>query len=325
MRINLSSFLQRRFNIFIYRKLGWKITLFYIIVLGKLYFFFNRKENQKVKKAIGTVFSEGKSGSEIKSITRNVFRGILFHYYEKLFNAFSSTETLKTFFKLHVQSQGLQVIQNGLAKGNGVLLITGHYGGVEFMPGFLGANNYPITIVVRFSSSQLRQMSIQKAAEFTTKIIDADHTPNVMKAIFESLRENRIVITQCDEIDEWRPSRHETISFLGKKTHLDRTTNILSKRGSAAIVFGAMHRDQKLHYKFTATSPEEMEKHSQHSGNGSVGAAALKYLERFIYKYPQEWYQWKKFSQIETLPSTSRKGEHASPVPLLDPSFGKAS
>ncbi|PQP33764.1 hypothetical protein C6A37_11255, partial [Desulfobacteraceae bacterium SEEP-SAG9] len=116
-------------------------------------------------------------GSEIKSITRNVFRGILFHYYEKLFNAFSSTETLKTFFKLHVQSQGLQVIQNGLAKGNGVLLITGHYGGVEFMPGFLGANNYPITIVVRFSSSQLRQMSIQKAAEFTTKIIDADHTP----------------------------------------------------------------------------------------------------------------------------------------------------
>jgi len=59
MRINLSSFLQRRFNIFIYRKLWWKITLFYITVLGKLYFFFNRKENQKVKKAIGTVFAEG--------------------------------------------------------------------------------------------------------------------------------------------------------------------------------------------------------------------------------------------------------------------------
>jgi lauroyl/myristoyl acyltransferase len=193
------------------------------------------------------------------------------------------------------------------------------------MPGFLGANNYPITIVVRFSSSQLRHRSIQKANEFTTKIIDADDTPNVMKAIFESLRENRIVITQCDEIDEWRPSRDEIISFLGKKTHLDRTTNILSKRGSAAIVFGVMHRDQKLHYKFTATSPEEMEKHFHHSGNGSVGAAALKYLEQFIYKHPQEWYQWKKYSQIETLASNDYEVEHVSPVSLLDPSFGKAS
>ena len=50
-------------------------------------------------------------------------------------------------------------------------------------------------------------MSIQKSRQFGTKIIDADQTPNVMKAVLYNLRNNRIVVTPCDEIDEWRPSR----------------------------------------------------------------------------------------------------------------------
>jgi hypothetical protein len=68
-----------------------------------------------------------------------------------------------------------------------------------------------------------------------------------------------------------------------------------------------------------------MEENFQHTGNGSVGAAALKYLEQFIYKHPQEWYQWKKYLQIETLPWNDQEVERVPSIPLLDPSFGKAS
>ena len=237
MRMKLSSFLQSQPNIFIYQKLGWKFAYHYTNVLGGLYFFFNRADKLKIKNSIYSVFSGLKNDSERRSTTLDVFQGITLHYYEKLFNAFSSAETLKTFFKINMKNEGMTDIEEGLSKGKGILLVTGHFGGVEFIPGYLAAENFPVTIIVRFSSNILRNISMQKAKEFSARIIDVDNTPNIVKAIIENLKANRIVITQCDEINELKPSGHNRISFLGKDIHLDRTMDILMKRVNPTIVF----------------------------------------------------------------------------------------
>jgi len=213
VKIDLSNFLQWRINVFFYKRLSWKVAFFYIYTLGTLFFSLNRKEKEEIESAIHTVFDDRKDNSEIKAVLRNVFRGIFSHYYEKLFNAFSSAETLKTFLDMHIQKQGITAIRRALSNGKGVLLVTGHFGGVEFIPAFLAANSCPVTIIAKFSSEHLRETSIQKAKNFSTRIIDADNTPNIMKAVFDNLRGNRIVITQCDEIGEWRPSRKNTLFF----------------------------------------------------------------------------------------------------------------
>jgi len=293
--------------------------------LGRLYYFFNRKEKWTIERAVRDVFAERKSKSEIKSVTRRVFRGILAHYHEKFFNAFSTNKAWKAFLSTHMENKGMDAITKGLSLGKGVLLITGHLGGVEFIPGFLAVNNFPVTIVVKFSSKQLRNISNQRANEFSARFIDPDRTPNIMKAIFENLKENRIVITQCDEIDEWKPCRHNKIFFLGKQVQLDRTINILSKRCAAAIVFGIMHRNQNLHYKFIATSWEEMAKQFQRSMDMSVGAVVLKFLEQHIYKNPEEWYQWKKYSALETFSPFGTSVEAPAAIPLLEHSLGKVA
>ncbi len=325
MRINLSKFLQWRFNVFIYQKLGWGVAFLYIIIVGKLYFFFNRKEKCKIEDAVTTSFRGCKSESEIRSIKRNVFRGILFHYYEKLFNAFSSADVLRAFLRLHMKSEGLMAVEDGLSKGKGVLLITGHFGGVEFIPGYLGFNNYPVTIVVRFPSSHLRNISVKKADEFATKIIDAENTPNIMKAICDNLKENRIVITLCDEIDEWRPSRHNKVLFLGKQINLDRNIKILFKRGGGSIVFVIMHINNNQEYRFVVSSLEEMAKRLKSSVDMPVGAVVLRFLEQNIYRYPEEWYQWKDYSGMRISPSPRIRVEIAKSPPLVKPAFGRIS
>jgi lauroyl/myristoyl acyltransferase len=325
VKINLSSFLQWRINVFLYKRLSWKIAFFYIYILGNLYFFLNRKEKWEVESAIHTVFADHKNYSEINAVTRDVFRGILSHYYEKLFNAFSSVEILKTFLEMHIKSQGITSINQALSNGKGVLLITGHFGGVEYIPAYLAANNYPVTIIARFSSDHLRDISIQKAGKFATRIIDADNTPNIMKAIFDNLRENRIVITQCDEIGEWRPSRQDTLFFLGKQINSDRTINILLKRCCASIVFCIMHRDNNHGYQFIAHSLEEVAGQILSPGDLSIGAKMLKFLEKYIYKFPEQWYQWSKYSDMKILPSSDIMTERPSPLSLLRPSLGKVS
>jgi len=323
MKIKLSSFLQGRFNIFTCRMLGWKMTLHYMSILGKLYFFFNRKEKWKIKKAVKTVFIDHKNSSEIKSITKDVFRGILYHYYEKFFNAYSTTETWKAFFRTHIENQGITSINQALSKGKGVLLITGHLGGVEFIPGYLALNNYPVTVVVKFSSNRLREISNQRADEVSARFIDPDKTPNIMKAIRGNLKENRVVITQCDEIDEWKPCRHNKIDFLGKHIHMDKTINILSKRCKAPIVFGAMHRDSRHRYKFITSSWEEMTKRYQRSMDMSIGAVVLKFMEHYIYKFPEEWYQWKKYQALDMFTPFDADVAAETPVsiPVLEPSL----
>jgi lauroyl/myristoyl acyltransferase len=325
LRLKFSSFLQWRFNIFFCLKLGWKFSLSYVIILGKLYFCINKKEKNSIKEALKRVFEDRRDETEIEDITEKVFRGIFFHYYEKLFNAFSSDETLKAFLRNNVESEDLVEINQGLLKGKGVLFITGHYGGVEFLPAYLATNNYPVTIIARFASNRLREMSIQKAERFSTKIIDPDHTPNIMRAICDSLKENRIVITQCDEIDEWRPSRRNKTVFLRNQIHLDRTIDILMKRVDASSIFGIMHRDNEYRYKFIAFSWEKMKKQAQQSINGSPGAVVLKLLEQYIYRYPEEWYLWKKYSMMESPLPYGMKVETKPSFSFLKPSLSKIS
>ena len=325
MKINLSSFLQWKINIFLYHQLGWRTAYLYIAFLHALYYFFNRGEKRIIEQAVESVFAQQKSRAQIKSLKRRVFRGIRTHYYEKLFNAFSSAETLKHFLAEKMESQGMKAINEGLSRDKGVLLISGHFGAVEFIPGYLAANNYPVTILARFSSSRLRDISMEKAEKFGAKIIDVDNTANILKAILDDLKANRIVITQCDEMDEWKPSRHKIHSFLGKPVNLDRTISILMKRTQAPIVFGVMHRESESHYRLLLTPWEEMEERILYRNRISVGVAALKLMELYIYKYPEEWYQWKKYADLITSLSYALASDGSRSVRVLKPSLSKAS
>jgi lauroyl/myristoyl acyltransferase len=316
--------LQWKINIFIYNRLGWRIAHLYIALLHTLYYFFKRGEKRLIEQAVESVFGDQKSKAALKSLKRRVFRGIRSHYYEKLFNAFSSAETLRDFFAKQMDSQGMRAIEEGLSKNRGVLLITGHFGAIEFIPGYLAANNYPVTILARFSSNRLRDSSMEQAKKFGATIIDVDHTPNILKAILDNLRRNRIVITQCDEMDEWKPSSHQIHSFLGKPVNLDRTINILMKRTQASIVFGVMHRESESQYRLVLTPWEEIKKRILYRAPISVGVAALKLLELYIYKYPEEWYQWKKYAALKISPLHGSTGDQLTSLPLK-PSLGKAS
>ena len=325
MNFNLSSFLQMRFNFYLMQKLGWTFTYVYVFLLVKLYFFIKRKEKHKIAQSIQSVFEKHKDPTDIKSLKKAVCRGIFAHYYEKIFNAFSPTETLRFFFETHVEIEGSEALDEALAGGKGVLLVTGHFGGVEYMPLYLGFKKYPVSMVVKFTSEKLRSMSLEQAAKFGIEIIDPDQTPNVMKSILDSLKKNRIVITQCDEIDEWRLSRQDKIYFLGKQTFQDKTLNVLSRRAAAPVVFGIMHRGDNHRYKFIATSWESMSQQFQRSSHTTLGEVILKFLERYIYIHPEEWYQWKKYPAIETVPAFTVATPLSSPTPLLEPSFSKAA
>ncbi|MGD2125928.1 MAG: hypothetical protein PVG99_07595, partial [Desulfobacteraceae bacterium] len=231
--MKLSAFLQMKPNLFIYRTLGWKIALYYIMVLGKLYFFLKQEEKRRIEGSLETVFAHWKEKSNLDVLKKDVFRGIFAHYYEKLFNAYEDIHGIKRFMEECIAPHGLDKVDGALKEGRGVLFVTGHYGGIEYIPIYLAARGYPISVLAKFATEQLKETLCEKTKDLGLKIIDAGQNPCVLGDIMRELRANRVVFVECDEIEGWKPSEKEKTLFLGKMIGVDRTLNVILKRTGA--------------------------------------------------------------------------------------------
>ena len=314
MHLNLSKLLQLRWNVYMYKKLSWKAVFFYIIILGKVYFLFNRNEKRSIDEAIETVYRGSRSKLEMKTIKRRVLYGILAHYYEKLFNAYEGIEGLRTFFQKSIEIQCLTKLDNVLKDGKGLLFVTGHYGGIEYIPIFLALKNYPISVIAKFETPDLKHTLFMKTNGLGLKIIDARQKKGALSAIIKELKENRIVFIECDEIKEWRPSQKEKLFFLGKMIGVDKTINSIQKRTGAGIVFGILHRFHLGKYSLILKSYQDL---LVRLGKipSSVGETILESFEQYIYSYPGEWYQWKNYMRIKAFSDPGMRVERLPAYP----------
>jgi lauroyl/myristoyl acyltransferase len=309
----------------LYLTFGWKAAKSYVFLLGKLYFSLNKKEKHQIKEAVFQVIGSRNQVRDTKDITKKVFDGILSHYYEKLFIAFEEPEKAGRFLNQTVRSEDWSVLNRKLLKGNGVILVTGHYGAIEYLPTLLAINNFPTSLIARFKTTQLKKKVYSQAEKYNIRLIDGEETGNVIRSAIKELRENRILVTLCDEIEEWRPSAKKRMSFLGRVTFGDRTINIIRERTGAEIVFGIIHRYSLNKYKLIMYAYEDMLRLLDRSSTFSVGETVLKFLERYIYANPEQWYEWKKYPEIEMLPAQGNSFEKPAFPLVLKPTFDRAS
>jgi lauroyl/myristoyl acyltransferase len=81
------------------------------------------------------------------------------------------------------------------------------------------------------------------------------------------------------------------MEFLGKKTHPDRMLKVLCKKTGAVLLLGLLERDGKGKYNLVLHRvPEE--------GEIPSNVCTLKLLEKYIYRHPEQWYEWKKYDHI---------------------------
>lgn len=293
---NLSAFLQWQPNVSLIQKMGWPMAFKYVSLLGSLYYFFNAKEKRKIIESIRETFADNKNTQEIRSLTRDVFTGILHHYCEKLFNAYESLPNLKAFFDESIEAPSLHKIDDALRRNKGTLFVTGHFGGIEYIPIFLSLSGYPVSVIIKCATDQLKEKLHARARELAIRVIDADQE-NILGSVLRDLKENRVVFIECDEIEEWKPSKKERISFLGRTIGVDKTINLIQRRSGARVVFGLLHRVSLLKYSFIIQSHEDILETGPVTVS-SIGASLLKVFERYVWQHPDRWYQWKKFSEV---------------------------
>jgi len=287
---DLSSFLQLSWNTWIFGTLPAWLSRGYLGLLGLMYFNLAAKEQKAIKRALDHCLAGVAPGR----IWPKIRAGIIDHYHEKLFLAFKSYGTIRDNCLKRVAITNRHVLDQALAQGRGVILVTGHYGALEFMPGALAFRHYPLSVMVHCKTPRLRRILEDRSSRAGVELMDPK-SGEVFFTALEHLKRGRVLITQCDEISMWRPYRDKTTQFLGLTVPLDRSMDILARKSRAEVVLGLVHRKGRRRYELELIRPE---KHPAAAGQRNVSAQCLSVLSEHILKQPHQWYEWKKLVQF---------------------------
>ena len=199
------------------------------------------------------------------------------------------------FLNRHVSLESRDILDKALAKGKGAILVTGHYGAVEFLPLVLALNGYTVTMLLRFKTEKLKRTLIRRSAGVPITLVDVDKGRGVLFDALKALKSNQIVITECDEFEEWRPCKSRRNRFLGHDVPFDRTLEMLQRRSKSPAIMGIVQRQSGRRYSLGLHSLNGI---SSRKEEVPISQKALEILERYIFEAPYQWYQWKEASQI---------------------------
>lgn len=289
-RLGLSRFLQWRPNTILMRWLPRTMMRSYIGLLGKLYFAINSRERENIKRNLCAVLRRVAGKDSLDLIIRRTFAGISDHYYEKLFIAYHHFGKARRFLDTHVAIPNLKLLDEALCQGKGVILVTGHFGAIECFPLTLAVKGYPVTMVVRFKTHRLKRALTERGASVGITLLDFNEGEGIAFKAIKALKSNQILIVMCDEFEVWRPYRDRHTRFLGCFSPLDRTLDVFKRRYDSPVLMGLFNRGNRDSYVVDLHSLEN----GQYDGEDSpISERALRVLERYIIRTPEQWYQWK--------------------------------
>jgi Kdo2-lipid IVA lauroyltransferase/acyltransferase len=294
MKLKISVFFQSRANVFLFRHMSPRVAQHYLHAIGFLYYsLFNRGEKRVIEKNVRDVL-RGQDEKYIRRVVRESFKGIFTHYFEKLFSGYLDYATVCSYVQRHFTVEGADLLGKALEQGKGCILVTAHWGAVEFIPWVLLTRGIPSSIILECATAKLARNLEDKATHGDMKFISSEQGGSVFLRAMQSLKANRILMTQCDEVDAWRRRRSQTIRLLGKELFFDSTIDILSHRSGAPVVSAFLKRSGNGKYTLF------LEDVSVRRTSQGVARDCLGIWERYVSQYPEQWYQWKKWGAMKT-------------------------
>jgi lauroyl/myristoyl acyltransferase len=284
---DLSCFFQKQPNIILAKLLPFSIYRKYLSIVGLYYYGVNKEERNSVLTSLRYILGDNISEKSLKHILRRTYRGIFEHYVEKMFNAHKPLSEVMDFLNDRILFSGRNLIDQIISEHRGCILVTGHFGAVEYIPLFLASNYYRPSIILRFKTKKLREALVYRSKSVDLELIDVD-SPKVIYKALTALKKGRLLITLCDEIHSWKPCPRERAKLFGHCIPKDRTLDIIHKRSKAPLCFGVAQRTRTGY---------DLSIHPIANGgeNCSVCEISWSLLEKYVYSNPEQWYQWPNF------------------------------
>ncbi len=292
MKVKISVFFQSPVNIFLFRHMSPRLAQHYLHAIGFLYYLVNRREKRMIERNVREVLV-GQSEPYVRRVVREAFKGIFTHYFEKMFSAYLDYRVVRRYVDEHFTVEGLELLRQALDRGKGCILVTAHWGAVEFIPWVLHARRLPVSVILECATARLARNLQAKIAHRDTELISSAYGGSILLRALQSLKGNRVLMTQCDEVDAWRRRRGRTIRLFGQELFFDDTIDVLSRRSGAPVVAAFLRRTSGTRYTLF------LEDVSVRRAAESTARDCLELWQRYVRLYPEQWYQWKKWGTMK--------------------------
>jgi Kdo2-lipid IVA lauroyltransferase/acyltransferase len=292
MKLKISEFFQSPLNVFVFRQMSPRVAQTYLHSMGFLYYLVNRHEKRVIEKNVRDVLA-GQDEKYIRKVVRETFKGIFTHYFEKMFSAYIDYKTVRRYVDAHFKVEGAELIQKALDGGKGCILVTAHFGAVEFIPWVLHTQGFPSSVILECATAKLAESLQDKVRNRDMELLSSAFGGSIFLRAMQSLKANRVLMTQCDEVDAWRRRRSHTIQLFGKELFFDNTIDVLSHRSGAPVVGAFLKRTGNHRYTLV------LEDVSVQRTPESTARDCLGLWQKYVTLHPEQWYQWKKWSAMK--------------------------
>jgi len=229
---------------------------------------------------LNDVFGESPRNNDI---ARRVFINLAKNGAEWIKLATSDNSLVK---KLVTDSEGFERLDRVLAKGNGALVIAGHFGNWELLMAYVRSRGYNGAVIGK-------RIYFHKYNEFITnlrlktgdRVIYRDESP---KKILRVLRSGEIIGILADQdIDSLEGV---FVEFLGKKAYTSTAPVRLSAASGAAILPAFIIRGKDDKHKLVFDEPIEIPQGKMSEEEAiKYTSKWTKVLEKYVTQYPDHW------------------------------------
>lgn len=183
--------------------------------------------------------------------------------------------------------QGWSIVEERLARGKGLIVVTGHLGNWELGGAYLAARGVPIDAVARHMANPLFDRYLTRTRQRIGMTVV--HDEDAVRRVPRSLRSGRAVAFLVDQgavglASTWVP-------FFGRYAKTPRGPAVFALRLGAPIVFGAAVRRPSGRYQLTFEAVDVSPTGDREADVDRIVADYTLTLERWIRRTPEQ-YLW---------------------------------
>lgn len=208
--------------------------------------------------------------------------------------------------ELFSEVEGWEVVEDRLARGNGLILASGHVGNWELGGAYLAARRLPISAVARHMANPLVDRYLTRTRERLG--LNVIHDEQAVRKVPRAIREGGAVAFLVDQAAVGLASTW--VPFFGRLAKTPRGPAVFALRLDAPIVFAGVSRLPTGRFRFSFEAVDVPRTGVLDADVDAIVTAYTAVLERHVRKVPEQ-YLW-QHRRWKHLPPPEKRGGGAA-------------
>jgi KDO2-lipid IV(A) lauroyltransferase len=251
--------------------------------IAKIGYRIAKKQRKIALESLSIAFGNEKSSQQIEQIVRDCFTFMAKAGLELMF-----LMDRPHLLKKQVALAGKENLDKALAKGNGVILVSAHFGNFPLMLARLSLEGYKVGGIIRYMrDSRAEKMFMAKRTKLGIKTIYSQPRKVCVDETIRSLRNNEVVFVP---IDQNFGSGGVFVDFFGRKAATATGPVVLARRTRAVVLPCFILRQKDDTQKIIFEPPFNLAEGRDSQETILINIQRLTdIIESYIRKYPAEW------------------------------------